>query len=70
MGSCVSMSKYMSCYRLIFPSRFVYMWRQRVKTRGFGPARLLIGWRAARLLSITECKQGSDWLLASPHWAA
>lgn len=39
--------------------------------RGFCPReRALIGWHAASALSITECKQGSDWLLASPHWAA
>lgn len=29
-----------------------------------------IGWRAASRLSITECKQGADWLLSSPHWAS
>lgn len=28
-----------------------------------------IGWHGARALSVTECKQDSDWLLASPHWA-
>lgn len=32
--------------------------------------RSLIGWRGATALSITQCKQGCDWLLASPHWAA
>lgn len=30
---------------------------------------VLIGWRGASALSVTECKQVSDWLLASPHWA-
>lgn len=30
---------------------------------------LLIGWHEDRALSVTECKQDSDWLLASPHWA-
>lgn len=29
----------------------------------------LIGWHVASILSLTECKQDSDWLLASPHWA-
>lgn len=28
----------------------------------------LIGWPVASVLSLTECKQDSDWLLASPHW--
>ena len=43
---------------------------ERVKTLGLASVKCLIGWHVARVLSITECKQGSDWLLASPHWAA
>lgn len=70
MSLYVSLSKYMSCYGLIFRRRFVYKGKQRVKTLGFHTAGLLIGWRVARVLSINECKQVSDWLLASPRWAA
>lgn len=70
MSLYVSLSKYMSCYGLIFRSSFVYMGEQRVKTPGVDTAGLLIGWHVARVLSIIECKQVSDWLLASPHWAA
>lgn len=31
---------------------------------------VVIGWHRARVLSVTECKQASDWRMASPHWAA
>lgn len=34
------------------------------------PGDALIGWQSPSPLSITQCKQGADWLLASPHWAA
>ena len=37
-------------------------------TRSLGTVR--IGWHSASRLSITECKQGSDWLLSSPHRAS
>lgn len=30
---------------------------------------VVIGWLGARVLSVTECKQASDWLMARPHWA-
>lgn len=33
------------------------------------PNKPMIGWHGARALSVTECKQDCDWLLASPHWA-
>lgn len=30
---------------------------------------VVIGWLGARVLSVTKCKQASDWLMARPHWA-
>ena len=40
----------------------------RPPARSLGTAR--IGWHSASRLSITECKQGADWLLSSPHRAS
>lgn len=71
MSLYVSVSKYMSRYRLDVPYPGLFIRGGKgLKLGALAAARPLIGWHVASALSITECKQVSDWLLASPHWAA